>query len=65
MPNSGTLCPVCNRPVEPFGVMRHRFFAEDLGGQEICVECARTVAPAQVAAAEAMEREWNKPERGS
>jgi hypothetical protein len=30
----------------------HRFVAEDLGGAEICVDCARTLVPGQVAAAE-------------
>jgi hypothetical protein len=59
--NSGTLptCPLCGSRVVPFGTMRHRFIAEDLGGQEICTGCARKVTPAQVAAAEEAERRWN------
>lgn len=57
------LCAACGETIQPFGTMRHRFIAEDLGA-EICIECARLVAPAQVAAAEALERKWVN-ERGS
>ena len=39
--------------------MRHRFFAEDLDGDEICIHCARKVVPGHVAAAEKMERKWS------
>ncbi len=59
--DSGTLssCPLCGGIVEPFGVMRHLFFVEDLGGEEICIGCARKVVPTQVARAEDAERRWN------
>ena len=36
--------------------MHHRFMVEPLGGREICLKCARRVAPAQVTMAEDMER---------
>jgi recombinational DNA repair protein (RecF pathway) len=57
MGHSGTLdsCALCGRQIEPFGKMRHRFFAEDLQGDEICLDCARKVAPSQVSMAELME----------
>lgn len=59
MTDSGTLprCPLCNGPIARMGkVVPHRFVAEDLGSEEICLDCARKVAPSQVAAAEALER---------
>ena len=59
-----SMCPICGGALKPFGVMRHRFVAEDLGGTEICIECARKVAPMQVAAAEEMEQKWAS-EQGS
>ena len=45
-------------PIKPFGAMFHRFMVEPLGGHEICLKCARRVAPAQVTIAEDMERQW-------
>lgn len=67
MSDSGTVtdCPLCGAGIEPFGQMRHRFFAEDLQEGEICIECARKVAPDQVDHAEAMERQWARSDRGS
>jgi len=66
MSDSGTLgaCPLCGNPIEPFGALRHRFVAEDLG-EAICIDCARKVAPEQVATAERLEREWASATRGS
>ena len=67
MGDSGTLgaCPLCGSPIEPFGEMRQRFVAEDLGGDDICVDCARKVVPEQVALAETLEREMANRRRGS
>jgi hypothetical protein len=57
MSDSGTVdsCSLCGRPIEAFGELRQKFYAEDLQ-DEICIDCARKVAPSQVAMAELMER---------